>query len=90
MSKKLSLVRVRINCTLKIAPQCQLYKNQRLLLCKQNKTFSRFDIRQLTFAKFVEFLKISTIKASLNLFFYQREDVLTICLGFNKYKSMHA
>ena len=50
----------------------------------------RFDIRLLTFEKFVEFLKFSTVKAGLNVFCHQPVDMLTICLSFKKYQPMHA
>ena len=50
----------------------------------------RFDTRLLIFAKFVEFLKISKVKAGLNVFsFYKHEDMLKICLNFNEPQSTY-
>ena len=49
-----------------------VHLNYRLLFCKHNGTVAiiSFNIRLLNFGKFAEFLKISTIKASLNVFSY--------------------
>ena len=48
----------------------KVYMNYKF--CKHNETFSiiRFDIRLLTFAKFLEFLKSSTVKVGLKIFSY--------------------
>lgn len=46
--------------------------------CKHNETFSviRSDIRLLTFAKFLEFLKSNTVKVGLKIFsFFQPGDM---------------
>ena len=53
----------------------------------------RFNIGLLTFAKFVEFLKSGTVNAwLLNVFsfFYQRENMLKLCLNFNESQPIHA
>ena len=51
----------------------------------------RFNIRLLAFAKFVEFLKSSTDKASLMHFLiFQTEDKLKLCSNLNETQPKYA
>ena len=62
---------LKYNLALKSHPNVTVHINYRFLLCNHNGNFYsiiRFNIRLSTFAKFVEFLKSSTVKAELNIF----------------------